>query len=151
MCDYADDVVIVPQRLVQVGYRMGHNLNISKTKTIEMLVRASERRRNLQNLFIADNSFDAFNKFRYLGNMVDNEGCINTTIHDRIQTGNRAQYANSRLLRHNTKIKIQKTLIRLSGCYFWRKDIDMKKQEQETLRRFERNTVKPVFYIIQPC
>ena len=72
------------------------NVNISKTKY--MLISASERRRNLYNLCTEDNSFDAVNKFRYLGNMIDNEGSINTTIHDRIQIGNRTYYANSRLL-----------------------------------------------------
>ena len=66
---------------------------------------------------IEGNSFDAINKFRYLGNTIDNEGHINTTIHDKIQIGNKAYYANSSLLRSklvscNTKIKIDKSLIR---------------------------------------
>ena len=59
-------------------------LFLSKMKY--MLICAFERGSNLYNLFIEDNSFDAVNKFRYLGNMIDNEGSINTTIHDRIQT-----------------------------------------------------------------
>ena len=48
--------------------------------------------RNLYNLWIEDNSFDAVNKFRYLGNVVGNEMTINTTIHERIQIGNRVAY-----------------------------------------------------------
>ena len=76
-----------------------------------------ERRINLYNLCIEDNSFHAVNKFRYLGNIIDNEVFINTTIHDRIQIGNRAYYANSRLFRskfisRNRKIKTYKTFIR---------------------------------------
>ena len=46
-----------------------------------MLISESERRNNLglYNLCVEDNSFDAVNKFGYLGNMIDNEGPINTT------------------------------------------------------------------------
>ena len=41
-----------------------------------------------------------------LRNTIDNKGPINTIIHDRTHTGNRAYYANRRLLSRNTKIKI---------------------------------------------
>ena len=68
---------------------------------------------------LQENSLDAVNKFKYLDNIIDNERCINTKIQDRIQTGNRAYYANTRLLRsklivycRNSKIKMYKTLIR---------------------------------------
>lgn len=52
-----------------------------------------------------------FNKFRQLGNMIDNKGCTTMTVHDRIQIGNRKYYASSRLLRskiirYHTKTKI---------------------------------------------
>ena len=49
---------------------MGLNINISKTKYI--VISASERRRNVYNLWIEDNSFVAVNKFIYLGKMIDN-------------------------------------------------------------------------------
>ena len=70
-------------------------------------------KKNQYNLCIESNSFDAVNK----GNTRDNEECLNITIHDRIQIGNRAFYVDNRLLRnklisHNTKIKIYETLIR---------------------------------------
>ena len=60
---------------------MGLNVNISKTKY--MLVSTSEMRRNLYSLSIEGNSFNAVNKFTYLVDIKDNEGCIYTT-HDKI-------------------------------------------------------------------
>ena len=50
-----------------------------------MLISATEKIRNLFNLCIEGNPFDSVNKSKYLGNMTDNEGSINTTIHGRIQ------------------------------------------------------------------
>ncbi len=78
-----------------------------------------------------DNSFDAVNKFRYLGNMIDNEGPINTTTRDRIQIGNTSYYANTRLFRNklvscNTKIKVIQDTYH-TGCYLWRRDMDTDK------------------------
>ena len=75
---------------------MGQNVNISKIKY--MLISAPERRRNLNNLCIdvTMHSFDAVNKSRLLGNVVNNEGPLNATI----QIGNRAYYAISLSLIH---------------------------------------------------
>ena len=69
------------------------NGNISKTSY--MLTSAPEKRKKLYNQCIQSNSFDAVNKFSYLGNMIHDEGHINTTI-DRIQIKNRSYYVNSR-------------------------------------------------------
>ena len=52
----------------------GVECSISKTKYTLMSV--SERKMNLYNLRIEGNSFNAVNKFRYPGNMVDSEGSI---------------------------------------------------------------------------
>ena len=69
---------------------MGLDVNINKTKY--MVISTSERRRNLYNLFIEDNSFDAVSKLRYLGNLIQNDESINTTTHDWIQIRNREYY-----------------------------------------------------------
>ena len=71
--------------LVFLDYSLMHTVPF---KTKYMMVSALERRSTLYNLCIGDNSFDAVNTFKYLGNMIDNEGSINT-IHDTIQIGNR--------------------------------------------------------------
>lgn len=59
---------------------------------------------------IENNPIDAVFNFKYLGNMVDNEGRINTTVCHRIKIGNSAHDASSRALRsrligHITKMK----------------------------------------------
>ena len=80
-----------------------------------------------------------------LGNMIDNEGSINTTIHDRIQIGNRVYYTNSILLRIRLLVVTQKLKYKDTyqiGCYCGGDTWTLTENEKETQRRFERNIVR---------
>ena len=56
---------------------------------------------------IENNSSDAVNKFRYMGNMIDNEESINMTIHDWVQIGNRVYYLTVDYWEANSLVVIQ--------------------------------------------
>jgi hypothetical protein len=60
--------------------------------------------------------------FKYLGNVINEEGRISECVKDRTQTGNRAHAANhhmikSRIIKRSVKIQMYKTLIRSVVTY----------------------------------
>ncbi|KAI5752917.1 hypothetical protein M8J77_021772 [Diaphorina citri] len=161
ICAYADDVAIVArtkQRLVEVfkqieesGKELG--LVINESKTVYMKMSASEDRRRIDNLKIGETTFNGVANFKYLGEIVSNDGRTSTAIKERLQSGNRAYFANLRLLKNKlitrkTKLKIYKTLIRpiiTYGSESW----TLTQEDQEKIRRFERKIIRRIYGAVQ--
>jgi hypothetical protein len=62
----------------------------------------------LKDLHIGNKIFEGVSKFKYLGNVTDNENKISSRVMERIQAGNKAYYANlhprkSKLISRNYK------------------------------------------------
>ncbi|KAL1445920.1 hypothetical protein WDU94_013975 [Cyamophila willieti] len=157
ICAYADDIGIIArtkQRLIEVykeieeyGKELG--LRVNENKTEYMKVSASEERRTMEDLTVGDKVFKAVSQFKYLGEIVTNDGKTSTAIKDRLQCGNRAYFANLKLLKNKlisrkTKLKIYKTLIRpvvTYGSEAWA----ITQQDQEKIRRFERKIIRKIY------
>jgi hypothetical protein len=59
-----------------------------------MIVSPLESRRKLEDLHIGNKISEGVSNFKYLGNVTDNENKISSCVMERIQTGNKAYYAN---------------------------------------------------------
>jgi hypothetical protein len=69
-------------------------LMVNEKKTKYMIVSATQKGRQIQNWQVGDKVFGRVSSFRYLGNVINEEGRISECVKDRIQTGNRAYAAN---------------------------------------------------------
>jgi hypothetical protein len=65
-----------------------------------MAVSTSENRRKSQSLKVGNKTFEEVNNFVYLGNMIDDENRINKCVKERIQAGNKANFANNKLFKN---------------------------------------------------
>jgi len=80
-----------------------------------------------QQYIIEQNQFERVNEFTYLGTQINAQNKISEEIRKRIQAGNRCYCVNkkllsNKLLNHNSKIQIYKTIIRPTatyGCETW--------------------------------
>jgi hypothetical protein len=87
--------------------------------------------------------------FKYLGNVINEEGKISELVKDRIQVGNRAYAANYRMLKseiikRSVKMHIYKTLIRpvvTYGSETW----TLTKSDENLLRIFERKILRKIY------
>ena len=59
-----------------------------------MIVSATQKGRQTQNWQVGDKVFERVSSFKYLDNVINEEGRISECVKDRIQTGNRAYTAN---------------------------------------------------------
>jgi hypothetical protein len=80
--------------------KIGLEINESKTKCMIMLT--SENRRKTQDLKVEGKSFMGMSNFKYLGNMLSNDNRNDNCVKEMIQAGNRAYFANLRLLKGKT-------------------------------------------------
>jgi len=125
ICAYAADIVIVTRsesRLRQV-YRKTEEktqqigLIVNEKKTKYMIVSATPKGRQTQNWKVGDKVFERVSSFKYLGNVIHEEGRISERVKGRIQEGNRAYAANhhmlkSKIIKRSAKMQIYKMLIR---------------------------------------
>jgi len=68
-----------------------------------MFMTAAGNTRKPHNLRIGNKEFEGLSEFKYLGNIIENNNRNDRCIKERIQTGNKAYYANLQML----KSKIQ--------------------------------------------
>lgn len=157
ICAYADDVGIfartknalieVFSQIKEKGKELG--LVINESKTVYMKISASQDRRTMEDMVIDNVTYKAVAQFKYLGEQVNNEGRISAAIRERLQSGNRAYFANSTLLKNKlisrrTKMTIYKTLIRpiiTYGSECW----TLTQDDQEKIRRFERKIIRRIY------
>jgi hypothetical protein len=86
-------------------------------------------------------------KFKYLDAVIDEQNNIMYTIEERIQSGNKAYYANLQLLKSkvingNMKVKIYETLIPPVVVTYSSETWVLKKDGENNLRRFERRIIR---------
>jgi hypothetical protein len=120
ICAYSDDLTIMTRTknelkrvyltLEKEANQFGLYTNLTKTKYMHLNTNISERM-----LCIGDKTFEIVQKFIYLRAVVDEENNIIHTIQERIQSCNKAYYANLQLLKSNNinrtmKMKMYKTL-----------------------------------------
>jgi len=94
-------------------------------------------------------AFENVENFNYLGSILNADNKINTEIAERIVKGNKAYYANAKLikskfLKRNTKMKICKMIIRpviLYSSETW----SLTAKDENNLRIFERQTLRKIF------
>jgi hypothetical protein len=83
------------------------------------------------------------NNFVYLGNIIDNENGINKRVKERIQAGNKANFANNKLFKNklisrSTKMQIYRTIVRSET---W----TLPTAEENALRIFERKILRKIY------
>uniref|UniRef100_A0A8D8V6E2 Craniofacial development protein 2 n=1 Tax=Cacopsylla melanoneura TaxID=428564 RepID=A0A8D8V6E2_9HEMI len=157
ICAYADDIALISRskhRLIEMykdleerGKELGLVINEAKTK--HMKLSATEERRQVEDLVIDDKRFQGVSQFKYLGEIVSNNGKTSSAIKERLQLGNRAYFANQTLLKNKlitrrTKMKIYKTVIRpiiTYGSESW----TLIKEDQEKIKRFERKVIRRIY------
>ena len=93
-------------------------LIVNEKKTKYMIVSAAQKGRQTQKLNVED-IYETVSSFKYLGNVIDNEGRFSECLKDRMQTGNRAYIANyymlkSKIIKRAVKMQIYRTLLRPS-------------------------------------
>ena len=124
ICAYADDIVIIARNEKTLGEVLREikekskiiGLEINEKKTKYMLVSRSESSSN-DNFAVADMELERVKTFIYLGSELNSKNKIGDEIQRRLMLGNRAYYANvkmlkSKLLTWTTKLKLYKTCIR---------------------------------------
>ena len=152
----ADDVTLLarsPKALNEIFHKLqnksalvGLSINEDKTKYMQIKRTGIKDVMHLKN----DNfAFENVENFNYLGSILNANNKMTTEIAERIVNGNKAYYANAKLikskfLKKNTKMKIYKTMIRLVITYssdsrtLTAKDIN-------NLRIFERQILRKLF------
>ena len=157
ICAYADDIVLISRNLKylkemfihieQEGKKTGLEINQNKTKY--MHITTTEERRNNNDLVIGTYTFENVVNFEYLGTLITQNNKISEDIKRRIIIGNRAYFANlklikSKLLTRKTKLKIYKTLIRpvvVYGAETW----NLTNSDCNKLRVFERKLIRRIY------
>ena len=92
ICAYADDIALIvrtKEKLVEIykelekrAKNLGFEVNVDKTKS--MVESKSEAKRKPTNLIIEQKEFEGVEKFKFFGNVLDNEARTTTAINDRI-------------------------------------------------------------------
>jgi hypothetical protein len=87
-------------------------------------------------------------EFKYLENIIENNNRNDRCRTERIQTGNKAHYANfqmlkSKIISRRSKLQIYKTLIRpvTYGAETW----TLRSAEENALRRFEKKVLRKIY------
>jgi hypothetical protein len=105
--------------------------------------------RKPHNLKIGNKEFEGVSEFKYLGNIIENNNRNDRCIKERIQTGNKAYYANLQMLKskitsRTSKLQIYKTLIRPVVTY-GAETLTLTAAEENALRRFGRKVLRKIY------
>jgi len=160
ICAYAYDIVIVARcenKLIRVYknleiYTLKLGLMMNTTKTTYMVLTSAPFKRTDRNLQIEDKIFERVYDFNYLGSITEQNGA-SKCVQERIRLGNKAFYANRKLLNSKSisrscKMKIYKTLIRpivTYGSETW----TLTSEIENALRTFERKILRKMFGPVQ--
>lgn len=155
---YADDIVLIAKNqhllkemfteLSEKAKGVGLHVNVNKTKY--MIMSANERTRNERNdISIQGYTFEGVDAFIYLGAQVNDKNKISDEIQRRILAGNRAYFANIKLLKSSIlskkcKMRIYKSLIRpvvTYGAETW----NLLSSDANKLRVFERKIIRRIW------
>jgi hypothetical protein len=128
-------------------------LMVNEKKTKYMFAAATQKGRHTQNWQLGDKVFERVTSFKYLGNVMNEEGRTSECVRDRIQAGNRAYAANhhmlkSKVIRRSVKMLIHKTLIRPVVTYGY-EPWTLTKSDENLLRIFERRILRKIYGPIQ--
>ena len=116
---------------------------------LNMFMTADGNMRKPHNLRIGNKEFEVVSEFKNLGNIIENNNRNDRCVKERIQTGNKAYYANLQMLKNKiisrrSKLQIHKTLIRpvvTYGAETW----TLTAAEENALRRFERKVLRKIY------
>ena len=105
--------------------------------------------KGITHLKIDNFDFESEENFNYLGSILSADNNMNICIAERIGKGNRAYYANVKLIKSksvkkNTKLKINKTIIRLVITYSsqtW----TLTAKDENNISIFERQILRKIF------
>ena len=157
VCAYADDVVLIARseailkemisELIYEGKKMGLEVNANKTKY--MRTTKNPARNGTNDIQVEDMIFSGVQNFTYLGVDVNYNNKVSHEIKKRIMAGNRAYFANiklitSRSISRATKMKIYKSLIRTVVTYgseTW----NLSASDANKLRIFERKVIRKIY------
>ena len=114
-----------------------------------MFMTAAGNTRKPHNLRIGNKEFEGVSELKYLGNIIENNSRNGRCIKERIQTRNKAHYANlqmleSKIISRRSKLQIYETLIRpvvTYGAETW----TLTAVEENALRRFERKLLRKIY------
>ena len=123
-------------------------LSINKDKTKYMQIKRTGTK-DITHLNIDNYASENVKNFNYLGSILNADNKMNIEIAERIAKGNKAYYANAKLmkskfLKKNTKMKIYKTMIRPVITYSsetW----TLTTKDENNLRIFERQILRKIF------
>jgi len=125
---------------------VGLNINEDKLKYVQIKRTGTK---DVTHLKIDNFAFGSFENFNYLGSILNAGNKMNIEIAERIVKGNKAYYANTKLiklefLKRNTKMKIYKMIIRPVITYSletW----TLTAKDENNLRIFERQMLRKIF------
>lgn len=159
---FADDVAIMAHKkddlreliriLVEETGKFGLQINDSKTKFMKC-GRWDGREENDEDdddiLQIESHSFQKVNSFQYLGVLLSDNNNEELEVINRLNSANRSLHAcnrllSSKLLSHNTKLRIYKTIIRpvlLYGSETWA----MSKKIEKKIITFENKVLRKIY------
>jgi hypothetical protein len=128
-------------------------LLVNEKKTKYMLVSTTQKERQTQNSKVGDKVCERVSSFKYLGNVINEEGRISECVKDRIKTGNKAYAANhhmlkSKIIKRSAEMQIYKTLIRpvvTYGSETW----TLTKSDENLLWIFERKILRRIYGPVQ--
>ena len=127
---------------------------VNEKKTEYMTVSATQKGRQTQNWKLGDKVFESVSSFKYLGNVINEEGRSSECVKNKIQqTGNRIYAANhhmlkSKVIKRSVEMQIYKTLLRpvvTYGSQTW----TLTKSDENLLRIFERKILRRIYGPLQ--
>ena len=153
---YANDVALLARSL-KVLEKIFHKLqneatlvglNINEDKTKYMQIKRPGTK-DITHLKIYNFAFQNVENFNYLGSILNADNKMNIETAERIVKGNKAYYANAKLIKskfpkRNTKMKIYKTIMRPVVTYSsetW----TLTAKDENNLRIFERQILRKIY------